>query len=744
MTIGTYDDFFAKLGFRESSNNYKVVNKYGSLGKYQMGEGAFVDIGLSVRDSNPFNNDYSAGFTGKWGINSVSDFLNSPDVQEKAIREYMALQFTYLQPVWEYDGQVIDGVKITTSGMLATAHLMGWDGTQLYLESGGAIVPADNFGTPVTEYMQLMGDYATPFTINHDLAETIVGGAGKDSLVGRGGNDVLSGKGGDDRLDGGTGNDTIDGGEGTDTAVFDASFGSFTISYDVGTKTYTLSSAATGTDKVTGVEYFSFANGVTKSAAELLGSPVRPTASVSIAAPNLAEGNSGTTTFSFVVRLSAAAATAQTVQWSVAGTGAVAADAADFGSSLSGSLSFAAGETEKTVQVLVKGDGTVEGNETFALTLSSPSSGIVLGTSSATATILNDDAVVVPPPPVTPASTTINGNNSANTLNGTAGDDQIFGLGGNDTLNGNAGNDLLDGGTGSDKMAGGAGDDTYIVDTTGDTVTEASNAGYDTVRASSSSYTLTANVEALIYTGSSGFSGTGNALDNVITGGNGADKLDGGAGNDTLDGGAGDDTLIGGAGNDTYYGGLGSDTISFAGITGSVTFSLAVSGPQATGGAGTDQLGVGHSVENLIGGSGADTLTGDAGANRIDGASGNDTLNGGLGNDILVGGSGKDTFVFNTALGPSNIDRIESFNVADDTIALENNGIFNGLATGKLAAGAFNTGKAATQSDDRILYDKATGALYFDPDGVGGAAAVQFATLTNVSGTVSAADFLII
>lgn len=743
MTVGSYDDFFAKLGFRESTNRYNVVNQYGSLGKYQMGEGAFVDIGLSKLDSNPFNNDYSAGFTGKWGINSVNDFLNSPEAQEKAIREYMALQFTYLQPVWEYDGQTINGVKISTSGMLAAAHLLGWDGAKAYLESGGSYVPADNFGTPITEYMQLMGDFQTPFTINHDLAETIVGGFGKDVLVGQGGDDALYGAGQDDRIEGGAGDDSVDGGDGTDTAVFAAAFNTFTISYDSVTRTYTLKSSATGTDTITNVEYFAFSGNVTKSAAELIAPKVTPTVAVTASNASLAEGNSATTSFSFVIRLSAASASAHTVQWSVTGSSAAAADAGDFASTLSGSVSFAAGETEKTVQVLVRGDTTVEASEGFTITLSSPTSGLTLGTASATATIANDDAAA-PPPPTAPVPTSLTGTSGANTLNGGNGDETILGLGSNDTLNGNGGHDLLDGGTGGDKMAGGTGDDTYIVDSSSDTVTEGAGAGFDTIKTTLASFTLGSNIEALVYTGSGTFAGTGNSLSNTITGGNGNDTLNGAAGDDTLNGGNGNDTLNGGAGNDTYSGGSGTDTISFSGIAGGVTFSLAISGAQGTGGAGVDTLGAGHSIENATGGSGADTLTGDAGVNRLEGGDGADRLNGGLGADVLVGGSGKDVFVFNTALGAGNVDRTESFNVADDTLWLENNGIFNGLAAGALATGAFNTGSAATQADDRIIFNKSTGALYFDPDGSGGTAAVQFATLSGVSGTVGASDFLIV
>ena len=83
------------------------------------------------------------------------------------------------------------------------------------------------------------------------------------------------------------------------------------------------------------------------------------------------------------------------------------------------------------------------------------------------------------------------------------------------TIVGNAGSNLIDGGTGADAMAGGTGNDTYVVDNTGDIVTEAASAGTDTVQ-SSIDYTLTANVENLNLTGMADLDGTGNTLNNVI------------------------------------------------------------------------------------------------------------------------------------------------------------------------------------------------------------------------------------
>ena len=176
----------------------------------------------------------------------------------------------------------------------------------------------------------------------------------------------------------------------------------------------------------------------------------------------------------------------------------------------------------------------------------------------------------------------ITGTAGADTLTGTAGSDILLGLAGNDRLNGLAGNDTLDGGAGRDTMDGGAGDDTYIVDSSGDVVTEAAGGGFDTVNTSRASHTLAANVEALVYTGTGGFSGKGNAGANTITGGGANDTLEGGGGNDALfglgggdklNGGTGDDTLDGGAGADKLIGGLGNDTFVFdaADIVGSST-----------------------------------------------------------------------------------------------------------------------------------------------------------------------------
>jgi len=103
-------------------------------------------------------------------------------------------------------------------------------------------------------------------------------------------------------------------------------------------------------------------------------------------------------------------------------------------------------------------------------------------------------------------------------------------------LTGNSGNNQLDGGAGVDTMAGGAGNDTYVVDVSGDKVTELAGQGNDTIETSLATYSISAlaAIENLTYTGIANFIGTGNALANTITGGIGNDTLKGGAGGDTF------------------------------------------------------------------------------------------------------------------------------------------------------------------------------------------------------------------
>jgi Ca2+-binding RTX toxin-like protein len=323
------------------------------------------------------------------------------------------------------------------------------------------------------------------------------------------------------------------------------------------------------------------------------------------------------------------------------------------------------------------------------------------------------------------------GNSADNVLKGGAGADTIYGLDGNDTL---------DGGTGADSLHGGRGNDTYIVDNTGDTVSEidfvsgswkpnpmipwqmefvpvyGDMGGVDEVKASIAKFSLAdaQYVENLTYTGGGNFTGIGNDLDNVITGGANSDMLIGGKGNDTLYGGAGFDTLEGGEGRDALYGGAGADilkggadddtywyvekqdmVLESAGggrdrvVTQESGYRLAANveelqvGNQNTDGVMT---GYGNNLDNYIGawdvhagpnGAGfefygldgndtlgggnaalGDLLDGGKGDDNLYGNGGDDTLRGGEGADFLFGGEGFDTADYSQATAGVVVDLV--------------------------------------------------------------------------------------
>ena len=118
-----------------------------------------------------------------------------------------------------------------------------------------------------------------------------------------------------------------------------------------------------------------------------------PATDVSIVGGSVTEGNVGTKTLPFTVRLAAAATATVTVNYAtVDGTAQAGSDYV----AQSGSLAFAPGETEKTISVVVIGDGVVESNESFTVQLSGPSANARLAVASATGTITNDDQAIVP------------------------------------------------------------------------------------------------------------------------------------------------------------------------------------------------------------------------------------------------------------------------------------------------------------------------------------------------------------
>lgn len=247
------------------------------------------------------------------------------------------------------------------------------------------------------------------------------------------------------------------------------------------------------------------------------------------------------------------------------------------------------------------------------------------------------------------------------------------------TLTGGAGNDLLDGGAGSDTLYGGTGDDTYIVDNSGDIISENFNEGTDTVN-SSVSHTLSANVENLILTGNSVISGTGNSLNNQITGNSANNTLDGGAGADTLKGLAGNDTYIVDNIGDVVIENLneGIDTVksSISYTLGANIENLTLTGNSAINGTGNslDNTIIGNDYDNtLVGGAGNDAMEGFGGRDILYGGEGNDSLYGDAGGDLLYGGTGNDQYYIYDA--SSSI--IEYQNEGIDTITIASDSILS-------------------------------------------------------------------
>jgi Ca2+-binding RTX toxin-like protein len=318
------------------------------------------------------------------------------------------------------------------------------------------------------------------------------------------------------------------------------------------------------------------------------------------------------------------------------------------------------------------------------------------------------------------------GSAAAELVFGDGGNDTVSGGGGNDDLRGEAGNDTIDGGSGADAMDGGIGNDTYVVDSASDTVIELIGEGTDTVQSAVGFSLSSRYIENLTLTGAGAINGTGNSYDNVITGNGAANSLSGQDGNDTLNGGAGIDSMSGGTGNDTYIVDNSSDTVSetstggFDTVQSSATFSLAGQYIE-------DLVLTGSGAVNGTGNTLANTIAGNGAANSLSGGDGADSLYGKGGNDTLTGGAAADAFYFDTALGAGNVDTIGGYSVADDTIMLSR-AIFAAIGSdGTLAAGAFVTGAAAADAADRIVYDSASGKIFYDADGNGAGAAVLFA-----------------
>ena len=136
--VKNHSKFLDDIGFRESSNNYKAVNQFGYLGKYQFGRNTLNAI----------------------GFDSISnyEFLSNPSIQEEAMLTLLKKnKHTLRKEIKKYVGQTINGIYITESGILAAAHLGGAGNVRKFFRKGYEF--KDGNGTKMTSYMVRFADY---------------------------------------------------------------------------------------------------------------------------------------------------------------------------------------------------------------------------------------------------------------------------------------------------------------------------------------------------------------------------------------------------------------------------------------------------------------------------------------------------------------------------------------------------------------------------------------------------------
>ena len=131
------NNFLTDIGFRESGNRYDIINKWGYMGKYQFGKSTLKGLGFKV---------------------TKKEFLSNPQLQEEAMMALLLHNKEKLQKYIDvFDGQTINGMLITESGILAAAHLGGQGSVKRYFKHGKVF--RDGYGTKITSYMKKFSGY---------------------------------------------------------------------------------------------------------------------------------------------------------------------------------------------------------------------------------------------------------------------------------------------------------------------------------------------------------------------------------------------------------------------------------------------------------------------------------------------------------------------------------------------------------------------------------------------------------
>jgi Ca2+-binding RTX toxin-like protein len=324
---------------------------------------------------------------------------------------------------------------------------------------------------------------------------------------------------------------------------------------------------------------------------------------------------------------------------------------------------------------------------------------------------------------------TMSGGDGADNIDGGAGGDSITGEEGLDNLDGGSGSDTLHGGEQADNLFGGSGSDILNGGSGADNIDGGSDDdliygdyGVDILEGASGNDTVDGGTEADYLSG-----GEGN---DSLSGGLGADQIEGGSGSDVLDGGSGPDVLLGDLGDDLYYVDNPDDML-FDGFGEGYDTVIAFTSYTLIAAAAIEFLRTADPK-----GKASISLKGNSFANVIEGNSGSNTINGLAGADRLKGGRGRDTFVFSTKPSKSSVDKILDFKVKDDTIQLSRS-IFKKLSFEDkgsykvLSEEAFCIASSAQDADDRVIYNKRSGRLYYDEDGIGDIKPILFARLAK-------------